>query len=287
MILLAEATAALAVVAAGGNAFAAALTYLLVRLAGSLVLSFVLGRIAPWLGGVTRRAPLAELRPLVRPALAALAIPGGYAVMMQGSVAAIGSVAGAAAVPAFAVVRTLTRSVLQFAMRLNLASMPRYTTARARGDRAWAARLVAVNLLAMVAMLVPAALAMVWLGEAVVAVWTARVVHPSETMILLMVLAMVFDGIWASVSNLLLAINRQSTFAYMFLVLSGVFIALGAWLTGRFGAEGMAGAVMALEAAMAAWVLRVAVRERVIVGGELREAWRSGLGWLRGVAGRG
>lgn len=155
---LLETAAGLAVALQGGGLAAVALAHLLVRLAGMVALSALLRRWAPWVRSCGWRADPTELRRLLRPGLAALLYPAGNAVALQGSVMAIGAVAGPAMVPAFAVVRTVTRTAFQFSFRFTIAAMPRYTVHVARGDDARANQLAVLNLAVAIGLTVPAAM---------------------------------------------------------------------------------------------------------------------------------
>jgi len=172
-IVLVEALAALGLAMAGGNQAEVALAYLAARLLGTLLLSWALRRHAPWLREASWRIDRGELKALVRPALAALILPGAQAIGIQGSVMAIGAVGGPAAIPAFSVVRTLSRTALQFAFRFNIASMPRYTVFIAQDNERRANQLVVLNLAVMAALTVPAALGLLLLGQPFVRIWSA------------------------------------------------------------------------------------------------------------------
>ena len=111
-IILVEAVTALGVALLGGSPAQVALAYLSARLVGSVVLSLVLRLHAPWLRQAPWRIERSELSALIRPALAAMAIPGAQAVTIQGSVMVIGAIGGPVAIPAFSVVRTLSRTAL-------------------------------------------------------------------------------------------------------------------------------------------------------------------------------
>lgn len=275
-VALAETVAALMVAIAGGEPIAVAAAFLTMRLAGSLLMTLALRRRAPWLS--SWRAELAELRPLVRPALAALAYPGGNALAMQGAVLAIGTVGGPAAVPAYAVVRTLTRTALQFAFRFNIASMPRYTVFAAQDDRARKAQLIVLNLAVTFALVVPAALALFALGVPIVHWWTGGRVEAGMALLTVLVFAMLADSVWVPLSNLVMAINRHAGFTWFYLFAAALSIGAGAVLVREAGALGMAWAALALELAMIVRVWRLARQLGMIDPTELRAA----VGALRG-----
>ncbi len=263
-MLLAEAGCALLVLALGGSLAEVALAYFLARLTGTVIFSALLHRRAAWLPGLTLAVDWAEVRALLRPALAAVVLPGGHAIALQGSVMALGAIAGPAAVPAYTVARTLSRTALQFAMRFNIASMPRFTIASAQGDQDRVADLVLLNLVVSALFVIPAAAAIVLLGQPIVALWTGHRVEVSLPLLVAMAAAMLGNAGWVPLSNLLLAINRHASFTYAMLVVSILAVGLGAALVGSSGALGMAVAMVALELVMVGWVWWQARRNGLI-----------------------
>ena len=275
-VVLVEAAAALGLALAGGSPVQVATAYLLARLAGTVLMSLALHRKAPWLRHTDWRVDGKEVRGLLRPALAALVLPGAQAVTIQGSVMVIGAVGGPAAVPAFAVVRTLSRTALQFAFRFNVASMPRYTVHAAQGDHARASQLVLLNVAVAALLVIPAALGMLLLGQWFVALWTGGLIVPGFALLAVMIAGMLADAAWFPLSNLLLAINRHGSWTYVYLIAAVVSIAAGIPLVAAMGALGMAWALLAQELVMMVWVWSMASRLGLVSWAELR----SGTGGL-------
>lgn len=280
-IVLVEAAAALGLAIAGGSPAQVALTYLLARLAGTVLLSFALRRAAPWLSQTSWQIDRSEVRSLLRPALAALVLPGAQAVTIQGSVMVLGAIAGPAAIPAFTVVRTLSRTALQFAFRFNVASMPRYTVYTAQGDRARASQLVLLNVGVAAVLVIPAALGMLLLGQWFIALWTGGLIAPSLALLAVLIAGMLADAAWFPLSNLLLAINRHASWTYIYLIAALVSLAVGIPLVASMGALGMAWALLAQELVMIVWVWRVASRFDLVSMAQLRSAARALIAELR------
>ena len=280
-IVLVEAAAALGLALAGGSPAQVALAYLLARLAGTVLLSLALRRTAPWLSQPTWPLDLGEVRGLLRPALAALVLPGAQAVTIQGSVIVLGAIGGPAAIPAFTVVRTLSRTALQFAFRFNVASMPRYTVYAAQGDHARASQLVLLNLGVAAVLVIPAALGMLVLGQWFIALWTGGLIVPTFALLAVMIAGMLADAAWFPLSNLLLAINRHGSWTYAYLVAAAISIAVGIPLVASMGALGMAWALLAQELVMMVWVWRVASRFGLVSPAQLRSAAHALIAELR------
>lgn len=253
-IFFAESAAALAVAALGGGPDRVALAFVVVRLSGSGLLALGLRPHAPWLAHGGWQADRNELNAMLKPSLAALVYPAGNALALQGAVLGIGAIGGAAAVPAFALVRTLSRTVLQFAFRFNIAAMPRFTVAKAQNDRVRTVQLVALNLAVTLLLVLPAAVLLLLFGQWFVGLWSGGTVQPSFALLAALVLAMLGTALWGPLSNLILAINRHGQFAYFYCAGAAVAVATGTLLTSRFGATGMAAATVLLETVM---VLRV------------------------------
>lgn len=274
-MVLAEAGIAFLVLMLGGNLAQVALAYLATRLAGTILFSALLRRRAEWLLSRTFAVDWGEVRLLLRPAIAAVVLPGAHAVALQGSVMAIGAVAGPAAVPAYTVARTFSRMALQVVMRFNIASMPSFTVASARDDQQRVARLVLVNLVVSALVAIPAAAAIIFLGQPLIALWTNGRVEVELPLLLAMAAAMLVNAAWAPLSNLLLAVNRHAVFTYAMLLASGLAVGLGAVLVGAVGALGMALAMVVLELAMAGWVWHQSRRHGLIDYPAMGRIWRS------------
>lgn len=275
---LIETLAALAAAIAGMGMEAVALTYLGCRILFSALLAGWLMRLAPWMSAQGWAIDLTEIRKLLSPAFAAFMLPAAQAITLQGSVMAIGAVAGPAAVPAFSTLRTLSRTALQFTYRFNFATMPRYTVLHATGDDIGKAKLVLANLLVTACLLLPAAPILYVLGQPIIALWTSGVVHPSAPLLALMLAIMVLNGAWVPLSNLLCSINEHARFTYVYLFASAASITIGTVMARSAGAEGMAMALMALELVMLAWVWRQALRLGMLQTDLLGAAWHAILG---------
>lgn len=273
-VILFEAICALGVAAVGYGPMEVAAAYLGCRAAGSIVLVAALGRHARWLR-VGWAVDLAPLRVLIAPSIAAAMLPIAYAVILQGSVLAIGAAAGPAAVPMFTAARTLSRSGLQFAFAFNRASMPRYTVAVATDNEGLRQSLMLINLLVTIAVLLPVAALLLLFGQPFVSWWTGGVVVPSAALVALLVGIMLVNGAWMPISNFILATNRQAAYSYVFLATMVVTVAAGYALARRCGAEGMTLAWLAGEVVMVGWIARTALRTKVVDFAGLRRAVRA------------
>lgn len=266
VVAVAEAVLVLGTAVASGALWMMALVYCGVRLVGTIWLASVLRRRWPFYfaagAGVAAARP--QVRALLRPAIAAAMLPLGHVAVLQGSVAVLGAVLGPAMLPIFTATRTLARLPLQLAAIVNAASLPGFTAAQARGDKARADDLVTLTLAAIGLVLVPAAAAMALGGAWIIGLWTAGAIHPAPGFVALMVLAALLGGCWGPLSGFLLATDRQAGFSYAYLG-----IALAALLAARLilptgGLAGLAGVLAAMDLALLALVLSRLREHRLI-----------------------
>ena len=174
-IHFAENLGALIVVSLGGNIETAAATYLTVGLVGTAVRMVWLRAQAGWLVYFSWRVSFGQVRRLMNPALAVLALPVAQALFLQGTVAVVGLAAGSAAVPAFTTVRTLSRIGLQLTMIVNNAVVPEFTMAAL--DHTRRARLAFMSIASSAVILVPMFLVVVAGGPLVLKLWTHGAIH--------------------------------------------------------------------------------------------------------------
>ena len=263
-VCLLEGVIALAAAWMGAGPLGVAFAYAAVRSAGTIAQAIFILRIAPWLKGGHSRFDISVARMLLRPGLSAFAYSVASAVMLQGSVIVIGVFGGTASVPAFTTVRTLSRTALQFVTRLSVASMPRYTTHNAVGNEDEKTRLVFVNLLLPLLVLAPWAIFLMVFGQSFVMAWTGSKIQPTLTLTGLLALAMLFNGAWNPLSNLILAVNRHAAFTWFYFATSCVTVAVGAIGVAHFGATGMAAALTIQEFTMVIWVWSLAARDGML-----------------------
>ena len=279
--ILAEAVVALALVAMGGGLLGAALGYLVIRSISNLVLAIVLRRKVPWLHATTLHDARSRIRPLLEPAVSALALPAAQALTLQGAVLIIGSAVGPAAVPLFTTIRTLTRTALQFTMMVNLSAMPAFSIAAATDDRMRKAQLVLLCLAVGAVMLLPAAPALLVLGRPIVLIWTHGRVDPSSELLFVMVVTMLLNGTWMPLSNFILAMNHHGSFSYFYLLVSGLGIALAYPLGRHMGSEGVAIALTMIDAVMLVRIMVLARRYHMLDSALFRGIIRQSIDALR------
>lgn len=254
-IFLVESSAQLITVSLGGGLLEAALVILSVRIVGSVVALILLARDAFWLTRAPWQSSLGELRKLVKPGMASMFVPVANATAMQGSVVALSSVIGPAHIPVFTTVRTLSRFPLQFAMIISAASVQRFTVAHASDDETHKARLALLNIAFTGALLVPAAIGLLLVGPWFLRVWTRGAINAPLSLIAVFGLSMLANAAWNVLSNFMVALNKQASFAYYYLGGAIMMVVTGYGLALGLGAMGMALGGLLLDLMMLALLI--------------------------------
>ncbi len=243
---------ALILVLAGGGLLWAAVGLVAGRCLGWLATGRMIRAHAPWLAQSGWAFDVREARRLARPALAMAMVPLGFAIQLQGTIIALGAAAGPAAVPVFTTVRTLTRFAVQLTSVVNIASMPVFTHASAKSDKARQSDLVALNLTTALLVLLPAAAAIGLFGPAIVRAWTGGTVLPGYALVLVLAVSLILGGLWLVLANLVLAMNQHGRYAYAFVALASISVTLCLALAPTLGALGAGVSSAAFDMAMLA-----------------------------------
>lgn len=286
LTVMAENSSVIVVAMLGGGLVEAAMAYLAMRCAGTIALWLIVAHHARWLLAPRWTSSLGELKRLARPALALAVLPMSFTLSLQTMAPVIAAAGGVALVPVFTAVRTLTRFAVQVTAVVSTGIMPNFTMAVARGDRTRQADLAAITVTASIATLVPALLGLLMLGPWFMNVWTAGAIDPPYALIAALALAMVANGTWIPLSNLMLAVNRHESFTYAFLVLSVLMLGLAYVLVGALGVTGAGIASLVLDAAMLVWVVVLARRHDLLAGASLRGAPGRAVAMIRARLGR-
>lgn len=254
------------VVLLGEGLAAGAAALMLGRLTGFLTMFGVAASMRTGLLPAFSGGSPAVRRELLGPALAAMAIPLASALLLQGTVAALGFVAGTLVVPAFVAARTLSRIGLQGSQMLTTALMPEFGAATAKGDHRSVMRMFVLVLGSATAIAVPFALLLAFAGPWIVLQWSNQHIHASEGLMLAVAVSALCGGIWNPLSNLMLAINRQSEFAIAYAVLAALAVALTLSLSRTLGSTAPGIAMAMVDIAMLVVVARFALRHWISQG---------------------
>lgn len=261
LTVLLENMLAVSVVVLGYGPVAAAAALLIGRATCVAIQALYLHRTTHWLRLGIAKATVDERRLLQGPAIAAIAINVGFAFVLQGSVLALGAVAGAAAVPAFTATRTLSRIGIQLAQMPTTPLMPEFASVVAKNDRPTIEAMLLIVLATSFAIALVFGLGLALFGTWLVEVWTRGQITASPALTIAMGGSAFFGILWNPMGNMILALNRHAAISYSYLTL-GIMSLVGVYLTGSiWGAEAAAVAFLMLDAAMVLIVFRFAHRE--------------------------
>ena len=243
----------------GAGPGTAAVAFLAGSVAGFGVSWVVLRRAVPWSTFRPARPHLQTFRELLAPGVAFMAFPIGNALSLQGLTIVIGVTLGAAAVVVFSTTRTLTRVVLQVISSINGSVWPELSRAIGGGQlgeaRAIVRRSVQLVLMGSLSLLLGLAL----FGAAIIRWWTRGAVDPPGMLLYILLVGMIGNSCWSTLSVVLAATNRHKRLAVVYLL--GTIIALFAAipLGAAFGLVGAALALLAIDSVMVPYVLRVSL----------------------------
>ncbi len=200
----------------------AAMTQCFARLISLVLFSRLQVKREPWSRVGWKHAEKATLKRLFSPSLSALTLTIANSFGLQGVVLTIGWVFGPAAAAIFATTRMLTRIPMQFSGLLTRASLPELTRSQVAEDHALTARLMKLNMGLTLGVMIPAALALFLIGPTVISAMSHGEIVQSRLAFGLLGLAAAFCAVWTTLGTRLIAVNRQSEFAFLAL---GLYLA--------------------------------------------------------------
>lgn len=219
---LVENVAVLVIAVLGYGPVLAACGLLATRLVATLG-TYLLGlRLVPDLKPGFARASWTEWKQMWGPALAASAFGFGVAGYLQGSVMILGVVAGAAVIPAFTAVRTLSRLGVQIATLVSLPVAQEFASAMGKNQPYRAGRFFGLVLVPATALSTAGAAGLILLGVPFVRLWTHGVIVADQNLIIFMAVSSFASMFWNPLANLIMVINRQRSFSYVNLGISAV-----------------------------------------------------------------
>jgi O-antigen/teichoic acid export membrane protein len=244
----------------GARPGAAAIALLAGGVAGFVLSFVVLHRAVPWSTFRPELPRLQTFRELLAPGIAFMAFPLGIALSFQGMTIVVGAILGAAAVAVFSTTRTVTRAVPQMLSAIGVSIWPEMSRSIGAGDvdkaRTILRRATQLSIVVSVVLVVMLAAA----GPSIIRWWTHGSVDPPPVLLNLLLLGVSCNTIWSVASIALAATNRHKRMAVVYLASTIAALLVAVPLTATFGMAGTALALLAIDAAMVAYVLRAALR---------------------------
>jgi O-antigen/teichoic acid export membrane protein len=247
-------------VASGQGARTTALVYAAASIAGTIFLSVLVKHDIPWIEFGFRHARLAEVRRLVRPAIAFMAFPVGNALSVSGPQLALNYVLGPYAVVVFATARTVSRGALQMVQMVNSTFEAELTISYGakKLDTTRALHRRACQLALIMAITIVAAVMLI--GPFFLSHWTGGHVPPSRGLLSILLLVVLVFALWSTSSTLMTSTNQHQRLAVIYLAATSLTCVASFFLARWQGLYGAAAALLISEIAMNLYVLPASLR---------------------------
>jgi O-antigen/teichoic acid export membrane protein len=259
VLRLTEAVAATCVAVMGGSLVSVALTYLAMRILGSVGYAALLLRKSPWLHYGIRHARLERIREMVRPALGFTAFPIGNALSLQGLTILVGALLGPVAVVSFSTMRTLSRLNFQLVNVVVFALWPELSKAFGEGNISLARKIHRHACQASLGLSLIGALFLGAVGPFVFRLWTRGAVNFDANCFHVLLLVIIANSLWYTSSVVPMSTNAHHRIAVTHVLASAVSLCLSWILVHPFGLVGAALGLLLIDASMTWLVLRTAL----------------------------
>jgi len=237
-----------------------ALVYAIANVAGTILLAFMVKRDIPWIEFGWNHASLAEMRALVRPAIAFMGFPIGQALNLSGTQLAVNYALGSTSVVVFAAARTVSRGALQMVQLVNGTFEPEITIAFGARNIELTRTLHrrACQLALLVALVIVAGLMTV--GPWFLSHWSRGRVPPSPVLLSILLLVVVCFALWNTSSTLMTATNQHQKMAVVYVLATSATCAICYFFARWQGLYGAAASLVVSELAMNCYVLPASLR---------------------------
>jgi O-antigen/teichoic acid export membrane protein len=257
---LLEFGAIVVVVIMGGTPAAAAIAFLGTSAFGFGISWLVLRRAVTWASFRPVRPRLEPIRGLIGPGLAFIAFPASNAISIQGFTIVVGSILGSAALVVFATTRTATRVALQVLISINMSIWPELSRSVGSGHfeeaRTIQRRAVQLAVVASASLMIT----LFVIGPTGIRWWTRGFVDPPVPLLAILLVVIVANTFWFTLTTALVATNRHARMAIVYLASTTLALLLSIPLSSAFGLMGTAVALLAIDVGMIVYVLPAALR---------------------------
>ena len=217
IIALTEGIAVLIVAICGLKILAAACTMLALRIFGTILYYKLARRGSPWIQLGRSHATKRTMKALFSPAFASFTYTAAQALSLQGVVLGLGLFAGPATAAIFATARTVCRIPLQLSEIINRAVLPEIAMASAQRNETRAKKLLLVAVVMTSSITIPSAIVLSIFGSRIAHLATAKIITFPPSLFVSLSWAALFQGLWSTLSQPLIAQNRQHLVGYPYL----------------------------------------------------------------------
>jgi O-antigen/teichoic acid export membrane protein len=215
-----------------------ALSVLVIRLFGLLVMWIMLRRQAQWLNLGFKFSSRKKIRELTKPALAFMAFPLGLALSLQSMVIIIGLTLGSSAVVIFSAYRTLTRLLVQIITMINQSIWPEVSAAYGAGKMELVTLLHRKSSSVTFWIALAAVTTLSLIGEWMIGIWTHHAFEPNHTLLILLLATTFLNVFWQASWVLLMATNQHNKISIAFIASSAMGLLSSALLMPYLGING-------------------------------------------------
>jgi O-antigen/teichoic acid export membrane protein len=237
-----------------------ALVYAAANVAGTVLIALLVKRDIPWIKFGWEHASLAEVRALVRPAIAFMGFPLGNALNLQGTLLAVNYAMGPTSVVVFGAARTVSRIALQMVQLVNNTFEPEITLSfgarKIELTRTLHRR--ACQFALIIALIIVTAV--VTVGPWFLTHWSRGHVPPSRGLLSILLVVVVFYALWSTSSTLMTATNQHQRMAVVYVAATALNCLVCFFFARWYGLYGAAGSLLISELAMNMYVLPASLR---------------------------
>jgi len=245
----------------GQGPVAAAAVFAAVRCLTTPAVAILLARRHRTIRFGAKHASLAQLRDLVQPATANVAVPLAQAINIQGMVLVVGAALGPAAVVVFSTLRTLTRFALSMVATISHALEPELASAWGARNIELQRRLYLRGLGVSFWLGLSTACTLIVIGRPLLTFWTNGAIEMHVALFNWLLLSTVITAFWHGSLSLLTAANRHLRAALWFVFSALTSVVLGALFLSVTGQVALAGfALVLMDLLMTVYILKAASR---------------------------
>lgn len=259
LFLLIEYLVVAIVVYSKGSPIHAALSFLIMRIIGTICIKVISYKNMSWIVYGFRNASFSTIRKLARPSFSFMAFPLGNLCKDQGLIAVIGFFLGSASVVMFATTRTIVNAGYQLMTMINHAVWPEMSMAYGNKNMEVAKKLHSSAFKVSVILTFFFAVGLFFTGELIIKTWTlGKVIIPAD-FLYLMLCSLMANALWYTSSMIPIAINRHEKMTIFYLVVTSILLLTSFWIIPMMKLNGAALVSLCIHLLMSYYVIRLAL----------------------------
>lgn len=262
------------IAAAGGSPLAAAIGLVSTRLAGLLVLKFVLAKVSPWMRYGAGDSRWLYVKQLAKPSVGYLLMPASEALNIQGMRILVGLVFGPSMVVLFSALRTLAQMARMLLVSISQLGQNEIGIAFGAGDMGLVRNIHrrSLRLTFWAGLLI--ALFMLVFGKWIFDIWIGGRLEMDYTLFVYFVIAASVNALWMTSFMVQVGMNKPNAMAWALFLVNVLALAAAAAFSGIAGVHVAGFAVMMVDIVMLPIVIRQSLFLSSDSFSELRKSFR-------------